>query len=100
MPPALVVAQFADGLRLTPEQAVRERRFADARGADEADRLAAADVGAQLVEPLPRRRARAHHGHADRRAADGFEHRREIGVEVDLVEHDDGLGAAVPTALM
>ena len=44
VPAALVVAQSADGLHLAAEQAVRQRRFADARRADEADRLAGADV--------------------------------------------------------
>ncbi len=54
------------------------------------------DVRAKLVETLPRRGARANDRHADRGAIDGLEHWREIGFEIDLVQHDDGLGAAVP----
>ncbi len=58
--------------------------------------LPGADVRAELVEARAGRRARAHDGHADRGALDRLEQRREIGVEIDLVEHDDGLRAAVP----
>ena len=96
MPAALVVAQSADSLRFAAEQAIHQRRLADARRADEADRLAGADVGAQLVDAIAGRGARAHDRHADRGALDRLEQRRQIRLRVDLVQHDDGLGAAVP----
>ena len=46
--------------------------------------------------PDASRRARADHRHADRRALDRLEQRPEVGVEIDFVQHDDGLCAAVP----
>ena len=51
---------------------------------------------AQIVEADSSRRARAHHRHADRRALDRLEQRPEVGIEIDFVQHDDGLCAAVP----
>src|SRR5688572_33178128 len=44
VPPAIIVAQPFDGLHLSPQQPIRQRRLADARRADEADGLAGTNV--------------------------------------------------------
>jgi len=80
----VIAAQPANGLHVAADQPIRERRLADTRRADEADRAARCDVRAQLVEPFARHGAHAHEGDVDRRAADRFEQRREIRIEVPL----------------
>mgnify|MGYP003344337707 CR=1 FL=1 len=47
---ALVVAQATDRLELVPEQAIRERRLADARGAEQDGGDARREQSAQLVD--------------------------------------------------
>jgi hypothetical protein len=87
---------FGGPLPLVAAQPVDQRRLADARRAEEGNRLADGQVGEQRVDALAALRAH----HMDRRSRrdrlDLAHHRREVGGEVRLVEDDDRARAAVP----
>ncbi len=69
----------------TPDEPMKPDGFAAARCAHEAPRCPPPDAALARTTGTP-----------IAARLDGFEHRREVRVEIDFVEHDDGLGAAVP----
>jgi hypothetical protein len=96
MPPS---PPSADRLRcedLLAGERVHQRRFADAGGAEQGDRVPGSKVRADELEPVTGQARDRMHGDAKRNRLDLEHAQLEVGVEVGLRQDDDGLRAALP----
>lgn len=95
--PVVALPHLGGLLDLAPQQIVAEGGLADARGAEQPDRPARAEIGDQLRASLAGRGAHRVNRHAHGDGLDFEQALLRIGAAVELVEDNDRLGAAVPS---
>ena len=97
VPAALVVGtDLVRCLALPAQERVDEGRLADARRAEQGDRLARLEQGRQRLDADAVAGADGAHGHARRDCRHLGDAAGNVRAQVGLVEHDDRLGAARP----
>ena len=90
-----IAAQGPGLLNLTFQETVDERGFSHPGGPDEGDCSPLLQVWIQLLEPPARQRVGADHGQIKDDAPELSHPDIEVGTEIDLVEQNHRLGAAL-----
>src|SRR5207248_6929843 len=86
--PSCAAAALLPGLQmLVAEQPVRERRLADTRGAEQADRPPSPQIAVELLEAVARLVGDGTYSHVRRERLQTGEQVEDVGVEVELRQH-------------